>query len=179
MRPIGARCAFLCMVGIAMVLAGCATRSVVVRTASMEPTIPAGAAIVIDARAYEDSDPSRFDIVSFIPPDPAKHTFVFRVIGLPGERIQLRDDSVLINGAPLDLPDNLRYESTQSPRWHTISDITLRQDEFFLLGDDTKTAWDSRFLGPISKDRITGRVIQVVPQTRADGNIAPAEESSD
>lgn len=143
------------------VLAGCTTQEFSVPTASMEPTIPARSTITVELRAYAEADPERFDIVVFQPPAPYDRptqegdprVWVFRVVGLPGEEIEIDDDGVHIDSERLDLPQSLAY----IPYGREIP-VALDPDEFFLLGDNTAHALDSREVGPVPRKNIIGKV---------------------
>jgi signal peptidase I len=80
---------------------------------------------------------------------------VKRVIGLPGERISIRDGSVWVNGERLTPPARLgsiRYE----PYEIGPSEVVLGSDEYFVLGDNTTRSLDSRMRGPVTRDQIVG-----------------------
>jgi signal peptidase I len=111
--------------------------------------------------------PKRWDAVVFHPPrEPSFHS-VKRLVGLPGERITIRDGSVWANDERLVPPARLgpiRYEGPIEPLdlfgvqrklddWNTV---TLADDEYFVLGDNQNKSLDSRIWGPIKRDLIVG-----------------------
>jgi len=138
---------------------GCSRRTLDMPSASMEPTIPAGSRVTIDFDAYSSAAPARFDIVAFQPPSPPNAVFVFRVIGLPGESVQITPQAVLINGQKVIPPDGLTYMPAQSQ----INQANLTATQFFLLGDNPTNARDCRFFGPVGRSSILGKVIRIVP----------------
>jgi len=94
----------------------------------------------------------RGDIIIFRPPRAPRYYFVGRVIGLPGERVELRDGTVYINDRPLS--EHYLGVGDRSSAGPT----KLEQQQFYILGDNRANANDSRVWGPLSEDRIVGRV---------------------
>ena len=123
----------------------------------MEPTIPAGSKVTIDYTAYNTMPPARFDIVAFRPPKQPNAIFTFRIVALPGETIELTETAVLINGKNVSPPNELRYAPVTSGINHT----NLNGTQFFLLGDNTANAKDSRYFGPVNRTNILGKVIKI------------------
>ena len=157
----------------ALVSIGCSKRTLDMPSASMEPTIPAGSIVTIDYSAFRSALPERFDIVAFRPPTPPHAIFAFRVVGLPNEKVQITPDGVFIDGQKVTPPNGLKYE----PRSSDTNLVELNPTEYYLLGDNTARAMDSRYLGPIENNMILGKIIgieQSVPAYVAQG--APSAE---
>ena len=148
---------------------GCTTQSFHAPSKSMEPTIPEGSSVTIDFNAYRSSDPARFDIVAFNPPEPANADFIFRVLGLPGETISIQTNGIFINGHSLPLPVGLQYKPIDTEP--SVKQLGLT--EYYLLGDNTTVANDSRQYGPIERDRILGKVEEIEPAPPAGRGEAP------
>ena len=136
---------------------------------SMEKTIMTGDRIFGFRLAYEFEEPERFDIVIFkYPDDPEqKELYIKRVIGLPGERIQIRDGQILINGETYregrDLP------KISNPGLAT-NEVYLESDEYFVLGDNRNNSEDSRYadVGNVKKKYIAGKIwFRVTPVKKA------------
>lgn len=153
-----------------LLFGGCATARLTMSASAMEPTIPAGSTFAIDADAYEDQDPRRFDIVTFIyrsrtglrpiqqPPDGAE--ICYRIVGLPGERVEVTAEGLRINGQPIDLPAGLEVQPAPvSEEYHRYNSVNLPANAYYLLGDNTNKALDSRYWGFIRRDQITGKVV--------------------
>lgn len=128
---------------------------------SMEPTIARGSKVEVDLSAYTSKSPDRYDIVIFAPPTNDKHIFMFRILGLPGERVVLNDGHPQIDGKAVVAPNNIMYLSSASGHKAKFNNITLGSDQYYLVGDNVGGAKDSRFLGPISIKQIQGKVIGI------------------
>ena len=132
-----------------------------VKGTSMEPNFHNYEYLIIDEISYRFNLPQRGEVVVFrYPRDPQEH-FIKRIIGLPGEDVQIKDNHVYIynkehqNGFVLN-------ETYLDPSEVTLANnenrITLKADEYFVLGDNRDASQDSRFFGPVNKSFITGRV---------------------
>ena len=142
---------------IALGSIGCSKRTIDMPSGSMEPTIPAGSIVTIDYSAFRSALPERFDIVAFRPPTSPNAIFAFRVVGLPNEKVQITPDGVFIDGQKVTPPNGLKYE----PRSSDTNLVELNPTEYYLLGDNTARAMDSRYLGPIDKSMILGKIIGI------------------
>lgn len=120
----------------------------VLPTGSMEPTLLAGDRFVADRTLVA----RRWDVVVYRSPRDGRTVYVKRLVGLPGETIEIIDGRVHVNSSapamPADL-DGVRYESRQHPRMPPLrgvegSPMTLAPDEFFVLGDNSAASEDSR-----------------------------------
>ena len=128
----------------------------VIPSGSMETTIMEGDRIFGNRLAYLNSDPERFDIIIFKYPDDETKTFIKRVIGLPGETVQIKDGKIYVDGKAAK---NYSDESISSPGVAS-EEITLGSDEYFVLGDNYSNSEDSRSagIGNIKRSNIIGKV---------------------
>ena len=139
---------------------GCGFGTVRVPTGAMQPTIPIDSYILWDADAYRNhSDIKRFDLVLHTLPTDEKRQkpgisentrFIFRVIGLGSEKIEIKNGQVLINNRILDEPfEKISFDDNFGP-------IAIPENEYFLLGDNRAESEDSRYWKPstIEKERI-------------------------
>lgn len=123
---------------------------------SMENTLDNGDQLIVDKITYRFRDPERFDIIVF-PFQYKKNTYyIKRIIGLPGETIQIVDGEIYINGEVLK--ESYGREVMQDPGI-AAEPITLAEDEYFVLGDNRNQSSDSRdpSVGRIHRDKIVGR----------------------
>ena len=142
-------------------LVGCSKRAFKMGSGAMEPAIPKGSECVVDFGAYTSASPRRFDIVVFRPPKPKNAVFCFRVVGLPGETVQITEDGLLIDAKLLTPPSGLSYMGMPSGSY--LTKTKLSNTQYFLLGDNMSTARDSRYIGPVQQDDILGKVVNIEP----------------
>ena len=124
---------------------------------SMEPALHNGQEILMNRILYRISTPKRGDVVVFLPNNNKNsHYYVKRVVGLPGETVQIKEGSVYIDGALLS--ESEQFDKIIDPGI-ARNEVLLAGDEFFVLGDNRNVSEDSRSgnIGPISKSMITGR----------------------
>lgn len=140
---------------------------------SMLPTLEINDRLIIEKITYLFHDPQRGDIIVFMPPEKLgessfKDAFIKRVIGLPGETIEVINGKVLINGNPL--PENY-IESPPDYQW---GPETVPPNSFLVLGDNRNNSFDSHFWGYVPRQNIIGRAaVRFWPPNRA-GGIGPA-----
>lgn len=121
-----------------------------VRGSSMEPTLHNGQYLVVSKISYLFGEPQRGDIVVFISPNGVGEDYIKRIVGLPGERVEIRDGAVWINGYRLDEP----YLNSGIPYTGAWS---LGPDEYFVLGDNRANSSDSHAWGPLPRKNIIGK----------------------
>jgi signal peptidase I len=129
----------------------------IVSGSSMFPTFDTGHYLIIDQVSYRFENPDRGDIVVFhYPKDPEKF-FIKRVVGLPGETIQIKDGRVLVINA--DFPDGLLLDEPYIEETRNENMVVaLTEDEYFVMGDNRIASSDSRIWGPLPRENIVGKV---------------------
>lgn len=124
---------------------------------SMEKTIMTGDRFFGNRLAYLFDDPERFDIVVFKYPDDESQLFVKRVIGLPGETVEIKDGKVYINGSETPLDDSFTPDTPTGD----YGPYVVPEGSYFMLGDNRNHSGDSRFWKQpyVEKEKIVGKAI--------------------
>jgi signal peptidase I len=125
----------------------------------MNPTLENNDQLIVDKLSYHLGNPRRFDIVVFPYPQERGVHFIKRVIGMPGETVQiLEDGSILIDGKVLE---EVYGNETITPDHigRAINPVVLGEDEYFVMGDNRNNSKDSRdpSVGSIKRDDIVGK----------------------
>lgn len=126
---------------------------------SMEPALQNHDRIFVEKISYRFRDPERFDVIVFPVDETGKKIYIKRIIGLPGETLQIAEDgTIYINGEPLEetfgkeviLPEH---------RGIAAEPIVIGWNEYFVMGDNRNDSMDSRFslVGNVHRDEIIGR----------------------
>lgn len=123
---------------------------------SMYDTLENGDNLILEKLSYRFHDPERFDIVVFRYTHRENTFYIKRVIGLPGETVQIIDSKIYINGELLE--ENYGYEPIQDAK-RASEPITLGEDEYFVLGDNRNDSSDSRdpAVGNVKRSQIIGK----------------------
>ena len=140
---------------------------------SMIPTLKIGDHILVNKFIYGTKlpftdriiiplkRPNRGDIIVFKFPDDEKKDFIKRVIGLPGDIVEIKGKGVYINGSPIDdsyavHSDPVVYPSGIQPR-DNFGPLTVPQDSYFVMGDNRDFSLDSRYWGFVKLNKIKGK----------------------
>jgi signal peptidase I len=130
----------------------------IVSGSSMVPTFENGDYLVIDKVSYELGAPDRYDVAVFrYPLDPSKF-FIKRIVGLPNEIVDIHGNTVTITnkenpeGFVLDQPFVKNPSDSQTH-------FELKNDEYFVMGDNRRASSDSRYWGAVNKEFLTGRAL--------------------
>jgi signal peptidase I len=127
---------------------------------SMEHTLEPGQYVLVDKISPAFSDYKRGDVIVFEPPAGYKEDgqdipFIKRVIGVAGDLVEVKNDSVWVNGVKLDEP--YIYEGQPTTPLNTQSSWRIPKDHLFVMGDHREASQDSRVFGPIAKSTVIGR----------------------
>lgn len=123
---------------------------------SMKSTLHDGDQVIIDKISYRFVEPERFDIIVFPYKMNPEHYYIKRIIGMPGETIELKDGRIYIDGEPLEedygLEPIMTYGVADEP-------LTIPEGEYFVMGDNRNNSSDSRYadVGNIPADDIIGK----------------------
>ena len=162
-------------------------------TAAMMPVLAPGDLVWVHRRAFCRLAPKRGDLAVVAAPRPDAGPLILRVIGLPGDRVELRRGQLILNGAPVErdwlesaihtdeagsprqanrfterLPDGPRYEvqlADLAAADETTPSVTVPPGRYFLLGDNRDVAEDSRAFGPLARGEIVDRPWRVLWST--------------
>lgn len=124
---------------------------------SMNPNLNDGDNLIVEKLSYRFRDPQRFDIIVFPPQGAPNEHYIKRIIGLPGETVQIDyEGNIYINGEILE--EDYGLETIQNPG-RAAEPVTLGEDEYFVLGDNRNNSTDSRTekVGNVKRSTITGR----------------------
>ena len=141
---------------------------------SMEPTLSDGDILLVEKRTYEKKNPERYDIIVLNTEGNSMwgQQYVKRIIGLPGETVQIEEGKILINGKKLKEPfDFEEIEDGGLAR----EEIQLGEDEYFVLGDNRNNSEDSRSdtIGTVHRSEIIGKAWFALPSEN--GSMKPIQ----
>lgn len=145
----------------AIVLAFCINNFVIVNASvpsgSMKETIQEGDRIVAFRLAYTFSDPERFDVIVFKYPDDESVLYIKRLIGLPGETVEIKDGEVYINGSETPLDDSFVENSATGD----FGPYEVPEDGYFMMGDNRDNSEDSRYWDNtyVHKEKMLGKAM--------------------
>lgn len=146
----------LCLTWLVITFVGQRTE---VDGASMEPTLSDGDNLIVDKLTYRFRDPERFDIIVFPFKYKEKTYYIKRIIGLPGETVQIKENGdIYINGELLT--ESYGREIIKAENiGRALEPIVLGEDEYFVMGDNRNNSSDSRteIVGNIKREDILGR----------------------
>ena len=132
-----------------------------VKGASMEPNFHDKEYLIIDEISYRFKAPERGDIIVFRYPRDPQEYFIKRVIGLPGETVQIKDNSVYISNS--EYPTGFKLPEVYLPTGvptvaYTEDTVKVGDKQYFVLGDNRQASKDSRSFGVVDKSYLVGRV---------------------
>lgn len=135
---------------------------------SMLPTLEINDRLIIDKIGYKFQNPDRGDVVVFSPTDQLKtqykDAFIKRIIGLPGEEVEVRDGLVFINGEAL-----AEKYIAEEPQYNWGPE-RVPEDSYLVLGDNRNNSYDSHYWGFVPRDHIIGRaIVRFWPPNRVGG----------
>jgi signal peptidase I len=130
-------------------------QSYTVVMSSMEPNFQEGECIMVNKVTYHASGPQRGDVIVFNPPPPneeSPYPFIKRVIGLPGDTVEIKDEKVFINSTPLEEDEYIKERPD-----YTMLATVVPENEYFVLGDNRNNSNDSHNGWMVPRDNIIGK----------------------
>ncbi len=159
---------------LAMIIRTFVVQAFKIPTGSMRTTLKEGDLILVNKFIYGAKVPftdlrlpplsalKRGDVIVFIYPEDAKKDFIKRLIGFPGETLEIKNGTIYINDKPLmNALFNQRYYYNRGAWAEEGHKITVPQDNYFVLGDNSASSKDSRYWGFVPKKNILGRAILI------------------
>ncbi len=154
--------AFIIALILALIIRTFIIQAFKIPSGSMLPTLQIGDYILVNKFVYYFRAPKRGEIIVFKFPLNEKRDFIKRVIGLPGEEIQLKNRQVYINGKPI--PESYTASSLHSPQdapGSSFGPFKVPDDSFFVMGDNRDNSMDSRIWGAVNKSKIKGKAFVI------------------
>lgn len=141
-------------------------------SAAMEPTLKRKDSLIIDKLSYRFQNPQRGDIVVFLPTEKIKQehptlkdAFIRRIIGLPGDKVEVKAGKVYINNRPLQ-----EKYIAETPQYQ-YKPVTVPPNSYFVLGDNRNNSYDSHFWGFVPKENIIGKATKIFSPTERMGSL--------
>lgn len=122
--------------------------------ASMEPTLVSGEYVIVNRLSYRLGNPRQGDIIVFHYPVNPQEEFIKRVIGLPGDQIEVKNGSVYVNGQILE-------ENYLNARTNYLGTWTVPEGNLFVLGDNRNNSSDSHDWGTVPMEYVVGKAVLV------------------
>lgn len=160
--------AIILAVALALFVRSFIVQAFQIPSGSMIPTFLEGDRVLVSKFAYgirnpltnkvwfETGQPERWDVAIFIYPNDPDKDYVKRVVGLPGETISMMRGELFINGEKVADP-HARYDQSLIHGDRSFPPITLKDDEYFMMGDNRDHSSDSRYWGPVDKELLRGK----------------------
>lgn len=159
--------AILVVVILAYSIVTFGVQSVTMIGQSMSPVLDNQDVLLIDKLSYRFHEPERYDIAAFkLKEESDSYFHIKRIIGLPGETVQIRNGRIFIDG---DALDDLPFDSLILTEGLAYDPMTLGEEEYFLLGDNCNNSEDSRYvnIGNVSKKELKGKVFyRISPRSK-------------
>src|SRR4028118_2039953 len=129
-------------------------------TESMVPTLMVKDRLLVNKFIYRFTEPERGDIALFEDQQGGGDPLIKRVVGLPGDKLELRRGGVYINGAPLE-ERYLKRDACKPglPKTCSFGPVTVPKGHYFMMGDNRTNSLDSRFFGPVPEDDVLGEAL--------------------
>lgn len=151
--------AIIIAVVAAFLIRGLVVQAFKIPSGSMKPTLQIGDHILVSKFIYRFTDVKRGDVIVFKYPRDEKKDFIKRVVGLPGERIELKGTTIYINGEPLK--EDYAYYNSMIGLRNGFGPVQVPHGHLFVMGDNRDNSKDSRFWGFLDEKKIKGKAFLI------------------
>jgi signal peptidase I len=161
--------ALIVAVLLALVIRTFVVQAFKIPSGSMIPTLDIGDHILVNKFIYDFTTPQRGDVIVFKYPQDESRDFIKRVIGLPGDTLEIRGRQVFINGKPLAQPYARFVDGRQSPsEQEHFGPIVIPPHKLFMMGDNRDRSMDSRVWGLLDESKVEGKAFIVYFSIRSE-----------
>jgi signal peptidase I len=131
-----------------------------VGSGSMVPTLKVWDRVLINKLAYDLEEPQRGDIVLLEDPAGGEDPLIKRVVGLPGDTLEIRNGALFVNGEPTNEPYLHRKPCVRGmPKTCSFGPVRVPENLYFVMGDNRANSGDSRFFGPVPEKDLIGEAL--------------------
>lgn len=129
-------------------------------TESMVPALMVKDRLLVNKLAYDIATPKRGDIALFDNQQGGKDPLIKRVVGLPGDELELRDGELHVNGNSIEEP-HVKNDPCKPgyPKTCSFGPVIVPENHYFMMGDNRTNSLDSRFFGPVPEDDVIGEAL--------------------
>jgi len=161
---------FVVVICLALLIRAFLIQPFIVDGSSMVPNYHNNDYLLTDKLTYRFRDPKRGEVVVFRYPRNPAENYIKRVVGLPGETVEIKGDLVIIKNAAnpggITLAEDYANIGDAPTPFATDMTTTLGDDQYFVLGDNRHASSDSRFFGPLDRQYLIGRpILRLYPLT--------------
>lgn len=125
----------------------------VIPSESMVPTLMVGDRVLANKFIYDFTDPEKGDVAVFESVEVEGQDLIKRVVGTPGDTVEVREGKLYVNGEPQNEPYIKKGGGISPPQ----QEFTVPKDSFFVMGDNRSNSRDSRFFGPVPEENLEGK----------------------
>lgn len=164
-------------IGVALLVQAFLVKPYRIPSESMQDTLLIGDRVLVDRLSWRFTEPQREDIAVFHPPFGG-NVLIKRIVGMPGDKLSLRNGALVVNGKVLNEPHVLRYDGEPVPTeafsngmpWSLEQPYVVPEGSYFMMGDNRINSGDSREFGPVAREALVGRAFaRYWPPTRIGG----------